>query len=123
MRPAQGESAGSIPRGGTSLRRRRWSTGVRAGEAPADIQAAARARTAPLDPASITVVARYYDSATATFVAWPETGVPPNSPPRGVLVRIDVSYPWSAASFVAGRYFSATGTRTLNASSTMETRR
>jgi len=93
------------------------------GGAPADIVTAARARTAPLDPAAITVVARYYDSGTATFVAWPETGVPPNSPSRGVLVRVDVSYPWSAVSFVAGKYFSATGTRTLNASSTMETRR
>ncbi len=93
------------------------------GRAPADIETAARARTAPLDPAAITVVARYYDNASATFVAWPETGVPPNNPTRGVLVRIDVSYPWSAVSFVAGSYFSATGTRTLRASSTMETRR
>ena len=77
----------------------------------------------PLDPASITVVARYFDSATAAFVPWPETGVPASSPPKGVLVRIDVSYPWSAASFLAGRYFSATGTGTLTSSSTMETRR
>ena len=91
--------------------------------APSDIETAARARTAPLDPASVTVVARYYDSVTATFVAWPETGIPPNSPSRGVLVRIEVSYPWSAVSFVAGQYFSATGTRTLSARSTMETRR
>lgn len=90
---------------------------------PADIVAAGRERTAPLDAASIAVVARYYDSGTSTFVAWPETGIPPNTPARGVLVRIEVSYPWSAASFVAGTFFSATGTRTLRASSTMETRR
>lgn len=90
---------------------------------PADIEAAGRARTAPLDAASVTVVARYYDIGTSTFLAWPETGVPPNTPSRGVLVRIEVSYPWSAVSLVAGTYFSATGTRTLRASSTMETRR
>ncbi len=91
--------------------------------APADIVTAGRARTAPLDAASITIVAKYYDSATATFVAWPATGIPANNPPKGVLVRIEVSYPWSSVSFVAGSYFSASGTRTLTSSSTMEARR
>ena len=93
------------------------------GTTPADIETAARERVVPLDPTSVTVVARYYDSGTATFVAWPETGIPQNSPSRGVLVRIEVSYPWSAVSFVVGQYFSATGIRTLSARSTMETRR
>ena len=92
-------------------------------KSPADIETAARARAAPLDPTSITVVSRYYDNATATFVEWPETGIPPNTPRRGVLVRIDVTYPWSAVTFFAGSLLSSTGTRTLTASSTMETRR
>ncbi len=91
--------------------------------APADIQDAARTRTAPLSASSITVTAEYYDSATATFRTWPSTGIPANSPTRGVLVRVNVSYPWSAVSVVAGTFFSTSGARTLTASSVMETRR
>ena len=90
---------------------------------PSAIQDAARARTAPLAADSIAVTAEYYNAAGATFVPWPSTGIPASSPgPTGVMVRITVSYPWSAVSALAGQFVSP-ATRTLTSSSLMETRR
>jgi Flp pilus assembly protein TadG len=92
--------------------------------APSAIASAAQMRAQPLTASSITVTAQYYDTATAAWVAWPSAGIPASSPsPQGVLVRISVSYPWSAVSMVADTFFSGTPSRTLTASSLMETQR
>ncbi|MEK6227451.1 MAG: TadE/TadG family type IV pilus assembly protein [Chloroflexota bacterium] len=92
--------------------------------APSAIASAARARTEPLSPSSIVVTAEYYDNAAATFRPWPSGGIPTSSPATtGVLVRVGVSYPWSAVSAIAGNLLSSTGSNTLTASSLMETRR
>lgn len=92
--------------------------------APSAIASAARMRVQPLDPSTLGVTAEYYDNAAATFVPWPSAGIPASSPGvTGVMVRVNVSYPWSAVSAVAGTFFSSTGTRTLRTSSIMETRR
>ena len=92
--------------------------------APSAIASAARTRTEPLSPNSIAVTAEYYDNAAATFRPWPSAGIPSSSPrPTGVVVRISVSYPWSAVSALVDSFFSGTGSRTLTASSLMETRR
>jgi Flp pilus assembly protein TadG len=91
---------------------------------PPAIASAARARTAPLSGGSIDVSAEYYDTAGATFRPWPSAGIPTSSPsPTGVVVRVTVSYPWSAVSAVAGTLLSSTGSNTLTSSALMETRR
>ena len=91
---------------------------------PPAIASAARARTAPLNADAITVTAEYYDNATAGFHPWPTAGIPASSPaPAGVIVRVRVSYQWSAVSAVAGNLLSAAGSNTLSATSLMETRR
>jgi Flp pilus assembly protein TadG len=90
---------------------------------PPAIASAARARTAPLNASSIAVTAEYYDNAAATFRPWPTAGIPASSPIAGVMVRIRVTYPWSAVSAVAGNLLSGAGSNTLTASSLMETRR
>ena len=90
---------------------------------PPAIASAARAHTAPLDATSIAVTAEYYDNAAATFRPWPTAGIPASSPIAGVMVRIRVTYPWSAVSAVAGNLLSRAGSNTLTASSLMETRR
>ncbi len=92
--------------------------------APSAIANAARARVEPLSGGAITVTAEYYNTATATFVPWPSAGIPASSPnPTGVMVRVNVSYPWSAVSALADSFFSGTGSRTLTSASLMETRR
>ena len=92
--------------------------------APSAIASAAQTRVAPLTAGSITVTAEYYNAASSTFVPWPSAGIPASSPaPTGVMVRVNVSYPWSAVSALADSFFSGTGSRTLTASSLMETRR
>jgi Flp pilus assembly protein TadG len=91
---------------------------------PPAIASAARARTAPLSASAITVTAEYYDSAGATFRPWPTAGIPASSPaPGGIVVRVSVTYPWTAVSAVAGNLLSGSGTNTLTATSLMETRR
>ena len=91
---------------------------------PPAIASAARARTAPLNANAITVTAEYYDSAGATFRPWPTAGIPTSSPaPVGVMVRISVSYPWTAVSAVAGNLLSPSGSNVLTSTSLMETRR
>lgn len=90
---------------------------------PSAIQDAARARTQPLDATSMAVASEYYSTAGATFLPWPSAGVPASSPnPTGVMVRVTVSYPWSAVSAIAGQFLSSSPV-TLTSSTLMETRR
>jgi len=92
--------------------------------APSAIASAARARVQPLSPGSVTVTAEYYNNATGTFVPWPSAGIPASSPtPTGIVVRVTVSYPWSAVSTLLDGFFSGTGSRTVTANAVMETRR
>jgi Flp pilus assembly protein TadG len=87
--------------------------------APSAIASAATSRVAPLLPANVTVTAKYYNSATATFVAWPISGIPSSSPsPTEIPVQVEVSYPWSASTILIGALF-GTGTRTVSGRSTM----
>ncbi|TMC31666.1 MAG: pilus assembly protein [Chloroflexi bacterium] len=91
---------------------------------PPPIASAARGRVAPLDGSSITVTVQYYDSASGTFRPWPTAGIPTSSPnPVGVMVRVNVSYPWTAVSALAAGFLSPAGPRTLTSTSIMETRR
>jgi len=91
---------------------------------PPAIASAARARTMPLSASAIDVTAEYYDTAGATFRPWPTTGIPTSSPaPAGVMVRVRVSYPWSAVSAVVGNLLAVAGSNTLTSSTLMETRR
>jgi hypothetical protein len=77
-----------------------------------------------LNGSAVSVTAEYYNSSTATFVAWPSAGIPASSPgTTGVLVRVSVSYPWTAVSAVVGNVIPGGGAATLTASSVMETRR
>ncbi|HYX81617.1 MAG TPA: TadE/TadG family type IV pilus assembly protein [Gemmatimonadales bacterium] len=90
--------------------------------APSAINDAARARTAPLAADAIGVTAEYYNGAT--FVPWPSAGIPASSPTPGpVLVRVSVTYPWDAVTFVVGNFVQPAGPRTLSSSAVMEARR
>lgn len=82
------------------------------------IKAAVASRAAPLDPAALTVTISYLDSNGA-YLDWP----PPrgNPAPSPVVIHVDVRYPWSAATWLAGSFFSATGPSTIASSSSMET--
>ena len=73
--------------------------------APSAIASAVRARVSPLNPCLVSVTSSYYNGST--FTAWPLGGVPASSPaPSAIPVRVSVSYPWSAATFI-GRFFPA----------------
>jgi Flp pilus assembly protein TadG len=92
---------------------------LRPTSAPSAIASAARDRVVPLDPNQITVTSSYYDGAT--FRPWPSAGVPASSPqPNSVTIRVAVSYPWSASSFLIGQFF---GTTALTSTATVDTRR
>jgi len=113
----------AIVLGGASQEGARYAI-VNPTAAPSAIASAARARTAPLSAGSITVTAEYYNNATVAFVPWPSAGIPASSPtPAGVLIRVNVSYAWSAVSTLVDTFFSGTGSRTLTSSTLMETRR
>ena len=90
--------------------------------APSAIESAVRARVVPLDPSQVTVAASYYDGAT--FRPWPSAGVPASSPqPNSVTIRVAVSYPWSAVSFVIAQFFGGSTPTQLTSASTVDTRR
>jgi len=75
-----------------------------------------------LDGASINVSVTYSDS-NVTSSACPvatTTAPPASSPPATIPVRVDVTYPWSAATFFIGEFFGG-GSRTFCASSTVDT--
>jgi Flp pilus assembly protein TadG len=76
-------------------------------------------RAVPLDPSLLQVYVSYYDQTDAfALKVWP---VPASDPPVAVLVRVDVSYPWSASTFVVGHFFAGgTGSQTFTTTSTME---
>jgi Flp pilus assembly protein TadG len=76
-----------------------------------------------LDAAGISVSVTYSDAnVTSTACPVPTTTAPPaGSPaPTTIPVRVDVTYPWSAATFFIGQFFGG-GSRTFCASSTVDT--
>ena len=92
--------------------------------APSAIASAARQRISPLNGTAVSVTAEYYSAGAATFVPWPSAGIPASSPgTTGVLVRVTVSYPWTAVSAVVGSVMPGGGAAVLTSSSLMETRR
>jgi Flp pilus assembly protein TadG len=74
-----------------------------------------------LDPAGIAVSVTYNASVTSTSCPVATTTPPPTSSPAPttIPVRVDVSYPWSAATFFIGQFFGG-GSRTFCASSTVD---
>jgi Flp pilus assembly protein TadG len=76
--------------------------------APSAIETAVRDRVVPLNPCLVSVTTSYYNTAlpSPAFVAWPSGGVPASTPQKSVPVRVEVSYPWSAATFI-GQFFPA----------------
>ena len=90
---------------------------------PSEITAVVVARSLPLDAGKLSVNAFYYDGST--FQPWPAGGVPASTPtPQRIPVRVEVSYPWSAATVVVGIFFGGgTGAATFSSSSTMRMRR
>ena len=87
--------------------------------APAAIAAVVRARTAPLDPASVAVDAAY--DGGSGLVPWPASGIPASSPaPSTVPIRVAVTYPWSTVTALVGTLLSSAS---LGASSTADTTR
>ena len=89
---------------------------VHPGARPGDIATAVASRAVPLAPSLLTVNAWYYDGST--FQPWPIGGVTATA--DGFPVRVEVSYPWAAATTLVGGFFSAgSGSSTFSASSTM----
>jgi Flp pilus assembly protein TadG len=84
---------------------------------PDDIAAAVDSRSVPLDPSVLAVDAEYYDGSD--FESWPDTGIPANTPPANISIRITVSYPWSSATALIGGFIGG-GSRTLQSTSVME---
>lgn len=84
--------------------------------APSAIASAVRQRVVPLDPAQVSVSASYYDGSS--FQVWPSSPTP-NPSPSYTPVRVTVSYPWSAATFIGLFFPSGTGT-TFFVSSTVD---
>ena len=86
---------------------------------PGAIQQAVLERVSPLDASAVTVTTTYDDGAGP--VAWPAGGLPQSVRlPQPILVRVDVSYPWQAVTWLVGAYFASTGSRTFTGSSAME---
>lgn len=84
----------------------------------AQIAAEVARRARPLDPAQLEVDVAYY-AADGSLQLFP---VPASDPPAPVLIRVDTRYPWSAATWVVGRFFAGgTGSQTFSGTSTMET--
>ncbi len=91
--------------------------------APAAIKSSAVVPHAQqLDATSIAVSVTYSGSVSSTACPVPTTTAPPASSPSPttIPVRVDVTYPWSAATFFIGQFFGG-GSRTFCASSTVDT--
>ena len=75
-----------------------------------------------LDSSGIVVSVTYAGGVTSTACPVPTTTAPPAGSPAPVTipVRVDVTYPWSAATFFIGQFFGG-GSRTFCASSTVDT--
>ncbi len=86
---------------------------------PQQIAAAVIQRSVPLASDQLLVEASYWDGTA--FRAWPVGGIPASgSGVSSVPVRVSVSYPWSATTFLVGGFIATgTGTATFTASSTM----
>lgn len=82
--------------------------------APSAIETAIRQRVVPLDPSRVTVTATYDDGST--FRPWPASPTPNGT---RTPVRVTVSYPWSAATFI-GQFFPGGAGATFTVSSTVE---
>lgn len=75
-----------------------------------------------LDAGSVSVAITYGGGVTSAGCPVVSTTPPPaTSPlPTTIPVRVDVTYPWSAATFFIGQFFGG-GSRTFCASSTVDT--
>ena len=77
--------------------------------------------TQQLDPGSVAVSVTYSGNVTSNACPVATTTAPPAaSPPATIPVRVDVTYPWSAATFFIGQFFGG-GSRTFCATSTVDT--
>jgi Flp pilus assembly protein TadG len=83
---------------------------------PGSIASAVRQRVAPLDPTQVTVSAFYNEGGT--FQAWAASPTPMPSPGHEA-VRVTVSYPWAAATFL-GSFFPGGAGATFIVSSTVD---
>jgi len=84
--------------------------------APSAIVSQAAARSEPLHTELLTVNVYYLSGAT--FLPWPSSGLPANSPRAQVPIAVEVSYPWSASTILIGQYIGG-GSRTMTSRSTM----
>lgn len=75
-----------------------------------------------LDAGSIGVSVTYNNNVNSSACPVASTTAPPVSTPAPttIPVRVDVTYPWSAATFFIGQFFGG-GSRTFCASSTVDT--
>lgn len=86
--------------------------------ASADVAGAVAARSVPLDTSRLTVTTEYTNNSGATWVAW-TTGGGKAVEAHKTVVRVRVSYPWSAVTTLVGAFFIAgTGSATFSTSST-----
>ena len=83
---------------------------------PTSIESAVRQRVSPLDPTQVSVTALYYDGSA--FQAWPASPTPLASPSHQP-VRVSVTYPWAAATFL-GSFFPGGAGATFVVSSTVD---
>ena len=83
--------------------------------APSAIASMVHQRVVPLDPAQVTVATSYYDGSS--FQTWPASPTT-NPSPTYTPVRVTVTYPWSAATFI-GMFFPGGGA-TFFVSSTVD---
>jgi len=72
--------------------------------ASADVTAEVAKRVVPLDTSKLTVTAQYSNDGGATWVAW-ATGGAGAVTARSTVVRVSVSYPWSAVTALTGAFF------------------
>ena len=86
--------------------------------ASADVVGAVAARSVPLNTAQLTVTAEYSNDSGATWIPW-ATGGKEAVKAHTTVVRVSVSYPWSAVTALVGAFFIAgTGSATFSTSST-----
>jgi len=87
--------------------------------APSAVVSAVRGRVVPLDPTQVTVTASFYDGST--FQPWPSSPTA-NSPMVSTPIRVTVSYPWTAVTFIS-QFFPDGAGATFVVSSTVDVMR